>query len=140
MRPRRAKETNLSRKEELVTNAPFLRPLPNIFFGLAEGTGDEQRSQNQRPAHTHQTKDSHSLGVSGINEITAQLEVLVQELEAILLVHTSNSNILPLLANAHPSKSDRRDMDACLSPKATIVAQAGWGRWSGRKQSCHFSR
>ena len=69
------------------------------------------------------TEGIDSLGVGSINEVTARLVERVKELEAALLVHLPEPEFPPLVADAHPTEADGRDMQTSEWGELAVTAK-----------------
>ena len=85
--------TNLSRDDELVADAPLLRPFSDELFRRLVLAA----ARLSVPFATE--KFRHSLSIRRVDEVAAALEERVQELETGLLVHGAHTDLVPLVAD-----------------------------------------
>lgn len=76
-------------------------------------------------------KEINLLVVSSVNEISAGVVEGIKELEALLFIHCSHSDLVPFITNVHGTEADGRNMDAGERGKLSVVSKLG-GRFGGR--------
>ena len=54
---------------------------------------------------------SYSLGISGVDKITSGLVESIQKSEALLFIHAAHPEPVPLITDAHGTKTNRGDME-----------------------------
>lgn len=69
----------------------------------------------------------HPLVVGGIYKITAGLVKGIEQLEAAFLVHRTQAELRPLVANAGRTELDGRDMDTSGGRKLAVDTELGLG-------------
>ena len=100
--------THLGRDDNLVPNPARLHPLPNELL--------------RAPV---------LVVVRGVDEVPARVVERVQQLEARRLVHHAHTVLTPLVADAHASEADRRDVNPRLVAEAAVATELGRGRAGG---------
>ena len=93
----------------------------------------------ESPIRTRSGSDSRlcSLEVRSIDEVSTEVIVRVEELEAVFLVHRAHSALGPLVTNAHTPKADGRDADAGSGAELAVEAQLGLGERQGCEELRH---
>ena len=99
---------HLRRDDHLVADPPLLHPLPDeLLRGLV------------------------LVVVRGVDEVAPGVVEGVEEREARLLVHRAHAELLPLVADAHRSEAERRDVHSCEGCELAVEAELGRRGWSG---------
>ena len=73
----------------------------------------------------------YTLLIRSVNEVATGLEVGVEKLERGLLVHGTHADFALLVANAHSTEHNGRDMDSRTRCELTVVAETGRRLGSG---------
>ena len=101
------------------------------------GHDGEEKTQDRifRPGYTgvndrigKQRHLGYSLAVGGVDKVATGFVERVEQLEAALLVHGAHTQVRPLVADAHGSELDGRNMNAGTRGKGSVAAELGLGR------------